>query len=94
VNDVTGFGPAILVHYDHTIWQAGPGAISLGGQIGTSFFHYNYVHQDVVYKYSWINMGFVFRREEFFSCGVFAHSLCGWILFLQRRRRSQCGVWL
>ena len=44
-----GFGPAILFHYDYSIWKAGPGSISLGGQIGTSFFK------------DWINTGFVFR---------------------------------
>jgi hypothetical protein len=57
----SGFGPAMLVHYDHSIWQAGPGTISLGGQIGTSFFWHNYSHKNVQYKYSWTNMGFVFR---------------------------------
>jgi hypothetical protein len=56
-----GFGPAMLVHYDHGIWQAGPGTISLGGQIGTSFFWYNYAHKEVHYKESWTNLGFVFR---------------------------------
>lgn len=57
----SGFGPAILVHYDHGIWQAGPGTISLGGQIGTSFFWYHFSHKDVDYRYSWTNLGFVFR---------------------------------
>jgi hypothetical protein len=56
-----GFGPAILVHYDHSIWQAGPGTISLGGQIGTSFFWQDYNHSGNDYGYSWVNMGFVFR---------------------------------
>ena len=56
-----GLGPAILVHYDHSIWQAGPGTISLGGQIGTSFFWHNYAHHEVEYKEAWTNMGIVFR---------------------------------
>jgi hypothetical protein len=56
-----GFGPAFLVHYDHSIWQAGPGTISLGGQIGSSFFWHNYTHKEVNYKYTWTNLGFVFR---------------------------------
>jgi len=30
--EASGFGPAILVHYDHSIWKARPGTISLGGQ--------------------------------------------------------------
>jgi len=53
----SGFGPAILIHYDHSIWKVGPGTISLGGQIGTSFFSHHYTG----YKYHWTNMGFVFR---------------------------------
>ncbi|MCX6266985.1 MAG: hypothetical protein NTW16_06455 [Bacteroidetes bacterium] len=57
----SGFGPAILVHYDHSIWQAGPGTISLGGQIGTSFFWYKDYHKEVQYKNSWTNLGFIFR---------------------------------
>jgi hypothetical protein len=60
-NGGSGFGPAILVHYDHSIWQAGPGTVSLGGQIGTSFFWHNYSHKEVSYKYTWTNLGFVFR---------------------------------
>jgi hypothetical protein len=57
----SGFGPAIVVHYDHSIWRVGPGSISLGGQIGTSFFWNNYSHADLQYKYRWTNLGFVFR---------------------------------
>jgi hypothetical protein len=57
----SGFGPAILVHYDHSIWKAGPGTISLGGQIGTSFFWNDYNHKDVNYKEAWTNLGFVGR---------------------------------
>src|SRR3989339_1206296 len=48
----SGFGPAILVHYDHSIWRAGPGTISLGGLIGTSFFWHKFSHSNVSYKYS------------------------------------------
>lgn len=57
----SGFGPAILVHYDHSIWKAGSGTISLGGQIGTSFFWHNYSNHEGEYKESWVNLGFVFR---------------------------------
>jgi hypothetical protein len=66
----SGFGPAILVHYDQSIWKAGPGTISLGGQIGTSFFSHNYSHENVNYKYSWVNMGFVFRGAYHYSWDV------------------------
>lgn len=52
-----GVGPAFLFHYDHSIWQAGPGVISLGGQIGTSFFTDNSSDWDR----SWTHTAFVFR---------------------------------
>jgi hypothetical protein len=57
----SGFGPAFLLHYDHGIWQAGPGTISLGGQFGTSFFWHHYEAYGTNFKYSWTNLGFVFR---------------------------------
>ena len=66
----SGFGPAILVHYDHSIWKVGPGVISLGGQIGTSFFGEDFSHQGVDYKYSWTNMGFVCRSAYHYGWSV------------------------
>jgi hypothetical protein len=66
----SGFGPAILVHYDHSIWRAGPGSISLGGQIGTSFFWHDYRHENDNYKYSWTNLGFVFRGAYHYGFDV------------------------
>ncbi len=66
----SGFGPAILIHYDHSIWQAGPGAISLGGQFGTSFFWHKYSHENEPYKSSWINLGIVFRAAYHYGWKV------------------------
>ncbi|MDP1622190.1 MAG: hypothetical protein Q8M08_07610 [Bacteroidales bacterium] len=66
----SGFGPAFLVHYDHSIWQAGPGTISLGGQIGTSFFRENYSYKENRYKHSWTNMGFIFRAAYHYGWKV------------------------
>ena len=57
----SGFGPAVLWSYDHNLWQAGPGTISLGGQIGTSFFSNYYTNESKQYAYKWVNLGFVFR---------------------------------
>jgi hypothetical protein len=51
----------MYVHYDHSIWQAGPGTISLGGQIGTSFFWHKYSNKELNYKDTWTNIAFVFR---------------------------------
>jgi hypothetical protein len=65
-----GFGPAILVHYDHGIWDAGPGTISLGGQIGTSFFTENMSHHEVNYRHHWTNLGFVFRAAYHYGWKV------------------------
>jgi hypothetical protein len=66
----SGFGPAILVHYDHSIWQAGPGTVSLGGQIGTSFFGHDYVYNETTYRYHWVNVGFVFRGAYHYGWDV------------------------
>ncbi|MBE0647107.1 MAG: hypothetical protein IH596_04905, partial [Bacteroidales bacterium] len=66
----SGFGPAILVHYDHSIWQAGPGAISLGGQIGTSFFWHKFSHKSISYNESWVNVGIVFRAAYHYGWKV------------------------
>ena len=66
----TGFGPAVLVHYDHSIWKAGPGTISLGGQIGTSWFWDNYDHKGVNYKEAWTNLGFVARGAYHYGWDV------------------------
>lgn len=65
-----GFGPAFLANYDHNIWQAGPGTISLGGQIGTSFFWQNYTHEGNQYRYSWSHVGIVFRSAYHYGWKV------------------------
>ena len=53
-----GFGPAFVIHYDHGIWQAGPGTISLGGFFGTSLFWDTYSAPGIDYNQSWTNLGF------------------------------------
>ena len=62
-----GFGPAILLHYDQSIWKAGPGSVSLGGQIGTSFYLNDFAHHNINYAERWTNLGFVFRAA--YHCG-------------------------
>ncbi len=66
----SGFGPAFVIRYDHGIWQAGPGTISLGGQFGTSFFWKDQHHQGVDYKESWTNIGFIFRAAYHYGWKV------------------------
>ena len=66
----TGFGPAVLVHYDHSIWKAGPGTISLGGQAGTSFFWEDYKNDGIDYSQAWTNLGFVARGAYHYGWDV------------------------
>ena len=66
----TGFGPAILVHYDHSIWKVGPGTISLGGQVGTSFFWEGYNYDGKDYSQAWTNIGFVARGAYHYGWDV------------------------
>jgi hypothetical protein len=42
----------------------------LGGQIGTSFFWYHLSYRDVQYRYSWTNLGFVFRGAYHYGWNV------------------------
>jgi hypothetical protein len=69
-NGGSGFVPAILLHYDHSIWKAGPGTISLGGQFGTSFFWKTHPDHNVDYKYSWTNIGIDFRAAYHYGWKV------------------------
>lgn len=66
----SGFGPAIVMHYDHSIWKVGPGTISLGGQLGTSFFWHNFKHEGISYKSAWTNIGIVFRAAYHYGWKV------------------------
>ncbi len=65
-----GFGPAILGHYDHSLWEVGPGTISIGGQFGMSFFWDNYSHSGFDYNESWTNLGFVGRAAYHYGWDV------------------------
>ncbi len=66
----SGFGPAILVHYDQSIWQAGPGSVSLGGQMGVSFFSTDFSHKGIPYTNRWTNFGIVFRSAYHYGWKV------------------------
>jgi hypothetical protein len=64
----SGFGPAIVAHYDHSLWEVGPGTISIGGLVGTSFFSHTYGPDD--YKDHWVNIGFVGRAAYHYGWNV------------------------
>jgi hypothetical protein len=61
----TGFGPGIQFAFEKGMWQLGPGVLTLGGEMGFSYFTYTgyyggYHHggvyyPDFSYKYTWLN---------------------------------------
>lgn len=67
---VGGFGPAFIAKYDHSIWQAGPGTVSLGGMIGTSYFWDTYNNPSYNYDETCVNMGIVFRAAYHYGWNV------------------------
>ena len=66
----SGFGPAAIYNYDQNAWQAGPGTISLGGQIGSSFFHRDFAFEGHQYISKWSNVSVVFRSAWHYGWNV------------------------
>jgi hypothetical protein len=54
----SGFGPGFQVSFEKGMWQLGPGVLTLGAEMGFSYFAYNggnwNGHNDV-YKYNWFS---------------------------------------
>jgi hypothetical protein len=56
-----GFGPGFQVSFEKGMWQLGPGVLSLGGELGTSYFSYansgyyylGKYYDETAYKYYW-----------------------------------------
>lgn len=57
-------------NYDQNIWQAGPGTISLGGQIGVSFFSRDYTTDNHLYKNRWSNVAVIARGAYHYGWGL------------------------
>jgi hypothetical protein len=60
-----GFGPGFQASFEKGMWQLGPGVLTLGGEVGISYFSYKYsdgyyynhvFYTGDVYKYSWISL--------------------------------------
>ena len=47
-----GFGPGFQVSFEKGMWQLGPGVLTLGAEVGTSYFSYKYFGY---YRYSWLS---------------------------------------
>jgi hypothetical protein len=53
----TGFGPGFQVACERGMWQLGPGVLSLGAELGMTYFWYsNYYNGDKVYTYHWMSI--------------------------------------
>jgi hypothetical protein len=60
-----GFGPGFQVAFEKGMWQLGPGVLTLGAEVGMSYFSYTntyygyYIgevfHPDVSYTYRWFS---------------------------------------
>jgi hypothetical protein len=62
-----GFGPGFKVFFENGTWQLGPGVLSLGGEVGFSFFSYNFGYG---YHESWVNFMFGARSAYHYGWNV------------------------
>ena len=59
----TGFGPGFQASVERGMWQLGPGVLTLGGEIGISYFSYTYsgynyqgnFYDEDAYRYQWLS---------------------------------------
>lgn len=53
----TGFGPGFQASFEKGMWQLGPGVLTLGAELGTSFFSYNgEFYTYATYRYHWVSL--------------------------------------
>ncbi len=66
-----GFGPGFDVAFEGALWQVGPGVFTIGGEIGFSYFAYNYANVlDVKYRERWVNFMIGARSAYHYGFGV------------------------
>ena len=51
-----GFGPGFQVAVEKGMWKLGPGVLTLGAELGFSYFTYSYGIGHNTYKYSWFSV--------------------------------------
>jgi hypothetical protein len=60
----TGFGPGFQASFEKGMWQLGPGVLTLGAEVGVSYFSYKYAggyfynnrfYNGDTYSYKWLN---------------------------------------
>ena len=62
-----GFGPGFKVFFENGTWQLGPGILTLGGDVGFSFFSNNFYNGG---KENWLNFMFGARSAYHYGWGV------------------------
>ncbi len=55
-----GFGPGLQVSFEKGMWQLGPGVLTLGGELGFSYFSYSGYYSGYYYKYKFYS-GFYYK---------------------------------
>lgn len=66
-HNLSGFGPAFRLNYDHGTFRAGRGIITLGGTVGYTFNNYSYKISDVMYNENWTSFGIGIRAAWHYS---------------------------
>jgi len=65
-----GFGPGIKIFFENGTWKLGPGVLTLGGEVGLSFFSYHWYYRDIRYHESWVNYMFGARSAYHYGWNV------------------------
>ena len=65
-----GFGPGFKIFFENGTWQFGPGVLSMGGEVGFSFFSYHWYIGKFRYRESWFNYMFGARSAYHYGWNV------------------------
>jgi hypothetical protein len=65
-----GFGPGFKIFVENGTWQLGPGVLTLGGEVGFSFFSYHFGNG---FHESWVN--YMFGARSAYHYGWNVHGL-------------------
>lgn len=52
----SGFGPGFQAAFEKGMWQLGPGVLTLGAEMGFSYFSYSYGAGRNTFKYNWFSI--------------------------------------
>jgi hypothetical protein len=52
----TGFGPGFQAAFETGMWKLGPGVLTLGAELGFTYFNYSYGDPHNSYKYTWFSV--------------------------------------